>query len=288
MKKTLLSIMACTSCYTFAFLGGGTGGVVTDPKSYTYYTAQIDHAIEQVKIAEQQIKKATETYEMVTSIDDNITGNLQRAQRYAKKIKDLKENFDVGDVRKSLIYAKRAITSVGEIPEYQEDIEKNINDTFGVETEKRNDWVSVEAERKASKQKALKQAVIDAETAKGKIDLQLESLEELTTATNTTDSLKDASDTTNTILIEMLEAQHEIIKLLASISQNIALADYEGDESLSGDNFKKHSGRSMTDKSDWQVESPTKNKKTSDCDPFTNSGCDFIDGEDNPFENAWN
>lgn len=278
MKKInyiLLFITTFTSFYTFAFLGGGTGGVVTDPKSYTYYTAQIDHAIEQIEYAERQLKEVTKSYEMLTSIDDNITGNLQRAQSYAKKIEDLKElqNLSLGDIKRSLIYTTKALDEVAEIPQYQNDIADGIDDVFGEEQQGRNDWVSVEAEKKRSKQKAYKQAIVDSEVAQGKVKLQLEQMEELALATNTAETMKDSTDVANTILLQMLDRQQEMIKILSNISKNIAIAYYDGK-----DIEKKSSvidGKDLLNPSDWETKSNGRKVKTmsemiENCNPLIN------------------
>lgn len=229
MKLNKLSSMLVwvVSVNVFAF-----GGVVTDPGSYSYYATQIDQAIQQVKLAEDQVKQATKTYDKIVNVDKSITGNLMRAQKQLEKIKSL-QDVSLKDTRKSLQYAKNALDEVAGIPEYKSDISKEIDKTFGDEA-KTNDWVNVEAQKRASKQKALKQAVIDAELAQGKVQLQTKQLEELAEATNQTDDLKDATDVTNTALIQMLEGQQEMITLLANISKNLALSDYNGDEESNG------------------------------------------------------
>ncbi|WP_010320076.1 hypothetical protein, partial [Vibrio ordalii] len=70
---TALTLLTFTShCFGF-------GGVVTDPGSYSYYATQIDQAIQQVKLAEDQVKQATKTYDKIVNVDKSITGNLMRA-----------------------------------------------------------------------------------------------------------------------------------------------------------------------------------------------------------------
>lgn len=220
MKKLLFAIALAPSL-AFSF-----GGVVTDPGSYSYYATQIEQAIEQLKVAEDQLKTATDTYESVTSIDERLSGNLQRAQRSLESISDLKES-SIKDTRKSIQYAKKALDDLASVSDYKEEVEGQIDDVFKDDTK---GWVSVEAQKKASRQKAYKQAVIDAEVAQGKADLQLEHLEELASSANSSDTMKDAQDVTNAILLKMLENQSELIKLMGNISKNIALAKYDGSE----------------------------------------------------------
>lgn len=265
----------------------GFGGVVTDPGSYTYYGTQIEKAVKQIETLEKQYKQATQTYTKITSIDDNITGNIQRALNQLKKIKAM-QDISLANGKKSLLFTKKALNEITDIPSVGEDISDNIDKTFGLEQQKRNDWISVEAEKKATKQKALKQAVIDAEVAQGKVDLQLKQIEDLASMTNSSDSIKDATDINNTILLQMAEQQQEMILLLSNISKNIALANYDGkDESNPelGYSNGKRNGKSMTDKSDWSVKSKNKPKSMTSCDPFAET-CKY--SSDNPFKDAFN
>lgn len=258
------------------------GGVVTDPGSYSYYATQIEQAIEQVELAEDQVKQATKTYDKIVNVDKSITGNLQRADRSLKRISDL-QNVSITDVRKSMQYAKKALDEVTDIPQYHTEIEGEIDKTFGEENQSRGDWVNVEAEKRANKQKALKRAIVDSEVAQGKIKLQDEQLEDLALATNETDSLKDATDVTNAALLQMIEGQNEIINLLANISKNLALAEYNGDENLSTETHIIN-GKDIRNKADWEVKNRNKVKSLSDCDSLNNQNCY---GNDNPFSNAW-
>ncbi|EOW9462497.1 hypothetical protein ACOCGI_003676 [Vibrio cholerae] len=269
MKLNKLSSMLVwvVSVNVFAF-----GGVVTDPGSYSYYATQIEQAIKQVKLAEDQVKQATKTYDKIVNVDKSITGNLMRAKNELARIKSL-QDMSLSDVRKSMQYAKKALDEVADIPEYKDDISKEIDKTFGEEA-KNNDWVNVEAQKRASKQKALKQAVIDAELAQGKIDLQRKQLEELAEATNQTDDLKDATDVTNTALIQMLEGQQEMITLLANISKNLALSDYNGGEESNGYIIN---GKDLRNPEEFGIKGKRKAKSASEilkeCPLFT--GCTY-------------
>ncbi|MUK91895.1 hypothetical protein GNP80_05525 [Aliivibrio fischeri] len=260
-----LAISFLFSSYAFSF-----GGVVTDPGSYTYYATQIETALKQLKQAEQQLKTAQDTYDSVTSIDKRLTGNLQRAQRSLSNFTDLKE-VSIKDTRKSLQYAKKALDEVANISDYKADIEKQIDDVFG-ESE-RNDWVNIEAEKKASKQKALKQAIIDAETAQGKTELQLEHLTEFASAANSADTSKDAQDVTNALLLKMVENQGELITIMANISKNLALSEYDGEQKASGANIVN--GKDLLKAEQWKSPKSKTTKSLSEmmdgCNPF--EGC---------------
>lgn len=266
-KLRQFTVTLLTAVSTAAF---GFGGVVTDPVSYTYYVQQLEQAMNQIKVAEEQVKKATDTYEEITSVDDRLAGNLSRAQNYVKKIQDL-QDVSLKDARKSLLYTKKALEEIGEIPEYQDEISKEIDTVFGEENQGKNVWVSVEAQKRAQKQAAFKQAIIDSEVAHGKVELQLEELEALAVATNSTDSAKDATDVTNTILLAILDGQQEVVKQLANISRNLSLAEYDGAESKAED-VHIINGKDITNPDDWKSSSKDKVKTSSECNPFE-GGC---------------
>lgn len=264
INKKLSTAILLTSLSFNCF---GFGGVVTDPGSYSYYATQIEKAMEQLKVAEEQVKQATQTYNKVTNIDKNITGNLMRAQRNLERIRDMQVT-SVKDIRKSLQYAKKALGEVSSLPAYVEEVETNIDKTFGVDPQSQNDWVNVKAQQRANKQKAYRQAIVDAEIAQGKIDIQNEQLEELALATNTSDSLKDATDITNAALLQVIENQQEMITLLANVSKNLSLAQYDGGEHAN-EAPNIINGKDITDANQW------KNKKNlsssvskKDCNPF--------------------
>lgn len=275
VRKLAISAIAFSG---FCF---GFGGVVTDPVSYTYYVQQLEQAMNQIKLAEDQIKTATDTYDEITSVDERLTGNLARAQKNLKKIKDM-QDLSLKDMRKSLMYAKNALEEVGEIPEYQESVSEEIDSIFGEENQSKNVWVSVEAQKRAQKQAAFKQAIIDSEVAHGKVNLQLEELEQLASATNESDTLKDSTDVTNTILLSILDGQQEVVKQLANISRNLSLAEYDGAESKKPEAVHIVDGKDLTNPNDWKVKSK-KPKTLAECGVFE-SNC----YQDSIFKDAWN
>ena len=215
---------------TFTHSIGGLGDVVTDPTSYAYYANQLKQGVEMLEFAEKKIQTAVDTYNKVTSLEENITGNFKRATKSLKKIKEL-QNLSSRDLKKSLKFAKKAIEEIEDIPEYKEDIGNNIDDVFGNEEKKApktGGWVSVSQKRKQARQQSYKQALVDSELTAAKIEMQLEKMEELASATNETTSLKDSTDVTNTILLEMLENQREMIKHMSNTSRNLSMAYYNG------------------------------------------------------------
>lgn len=290
MQKRFYSILllAALSISTEVF---SFGSVVSDPGSYSYYGTQIEKAVRQIEVAQQQYKQAIETYNETVNIGNQLTGNLQRAKRQYEKLKEMQEQA-VASGKRTLQFTKEKLETLGDLPKLYLQIDASIEDSFGEEQQDRNDWVSVEQEKRAKKQKAYKQAVIDSEVAKSKVNLQMKDLEDLTLATNTSSSLKDALDVNNSVLLQMVENQQELIMLLSTISKNIAMASYDGGDVKTQKGFKdgKRNGKSMTDKKDWGVKKRKSSRGSdsmADCNAFRSTGgCNF--GTENPFDGAWN
>lgn len=249
MKKLkLLVLLYGVSFYSFSF-----GSVVTDPVSYSYYATQVETAINELKNGEIQLETiqksldmAKDTYNSVSSIDSNLSGNLKRAN---KTISNL-QKMDIKEFEETLQFAKKSLDEVENIGNYKSGVETEIDNVF-VESD-RKDWVNVELEKKAAKQKAFKTAIIDAELAQGKATLQVKHLEELALATDSANTSKDAQDVTNSLLLTMIDNQRELITLMASVSKNIALSEYNGEEDAPAD-AKVNNGRDITNKDDYKT-----------------------------------
>jgi len=248
IKSKLFIAIFLFSNYAFSF-----GGVVTDPLSYSYFATQIEQAISQLKTMEKSyetelsaLSTAEDTYDTTMSIEGKLTGNYNRAAAALKSIEDM----DYTGFRRSLQYAKKSLDDIENLVGYKDAIEVELDDMFAPTD--RKDWVNVELERKASKQRSFKRAVIDAEAAQGKVELQMDALEELAKASNSTDSMKDAQDVTNALLLKMIENQSELITLMASISKNIALSEYDGKDEEPKDARYQH-GKDITNPDDFKV-----------------------------------
>lgn len=227
--KIITSILCVYSGFAVGF--GGLGDVVSDPTSYTYYAEQLEQGIDMLEIQEKKLQKLVDSYNKLQNLENNVSGNIQRAKSTLNRIKALKEMTGTKDLRNALKYAKKALDEISDIPEHVTVIGDNVDEVFGNEEKKaskKGGWVSVSQKRKQARQQAYKQALVDSELTASKINLQLEKVEELATATNTATSLKDSTDVTNTILLEMLENQREMIKHLSNTSRNLSMAYYNG------------------------------------------------------------
>lgn len=230
MKTKIITSILCV--YSgFAVGIGGLGDVVSDPTSYTYYAEQLEQGIDMLEVQEKKLQKLIDSYNKLQNIENNVSGNIQRAKSTLNRIKALKEMTGTKDLRDALKYAKKALDDISDIPEHVTVIGDNVDEVFGNEEKKApkiGGWVTVSQKKKQARQQAYKQALVDSELAASKINLQLEKVEELATATNTATSLKDSTDITNTILLEMLENQREMIKHLSNTSRNLSMAYYNG------------------------------------------------------------
>lgn len=266
MKTKIITSILCV--YSgFAVGIGGLGDVVSDPTSYTYYAEQLEQGIDMLEVQERKLQKLVDSYNKLQNIENNVSGNIQRAKSTLNRIKALKEMTGTKDLRDALKYAKRAIEEIEEIPEHATVIGDNVDEVFGneeKESKKSGQWISASklSEKKRHRQLAYKQAIVESEISKAKIKLQLEKAEELATATNTATSLKDSTDVTNTILLEMLENQREMIKHLSNTSRSLSMAYYDGQKKTV----------TMPD-IDLLKPKPNKTTKKAWCSPFFDKNC---------------
>jgi len=254
------------------------GSVVTDIGAYSYYAEQIEAATSQLKKMEEQIKLATDTYNQISSIDDNLKGNYNRAVNAAKKLKDLRDIEDLSEfskIRRSIQYADGTLSDLLDSEEYAGTIDKNIDSLFG---EGSSEWTQLSA-IKSKKQQGYKNTIINAELAQAQARLQLETLDEYSAMVNSTTTSKDAQDATNTLMLEMLENQRQMILLMGEVSKNLAVAAYDG--VTPGSEPTSYTGNKITDSNYWGMEkkgvqtmSDCKNSSSKDC----NSGL---------FDDAW-
>ena len=63
---------------------------------------------------------------------------------------------------------------------------------------------------------------------------------------NSTTNSKDAQDATNTLMLEMLENQRQMILLMGEVSKNLAVAAYDGSENKKF-NPTNSKGKKITD-----------------------------------------
>lgn len=255
------------------------GSVVTDMGAYSYYAEQIEAATSQLKKMEEQIKLATDTYNQISNIDDNLKGNYNRAVNAAKRLKDLRDIEDLSEfskIRRSIQYADGTLSDLLDSEEYAGTIDKNIDSLFG---EGSSEWTQLSA-IKSKKQEGYKNTIINAELAQAQARLQLETLDEYSAMVNSTTNSKDAQDATNTLMLEMLENQRQMILLMSEVSKNLAVAAYDGITPGSNEPTS-YTGNKITDSNYWGMEKKgvqtmddCKNNSSKDC----NSGL---------FDDAW-
>lgn len=230
------------------------GGVVTDPGSYSYYALQIETAMkdldatyEQVKVGTDQLAVVTDTYDELQKVEGNLTGQYNRATKALNRFKDME---DLSDFQKATQFANRTLKSLVDHESYVGDIEDNLEELFGNDL-KDSGWINLSADKKAAKQASYKNAIISAELAKGKSNLQLERIKDYAGVVNSTANIKDSQDVSNTLLLEMLNNQRELIDLVASVSKNLALSQYDGGENKKiNDTSKKE--KDITDKTAFE------------------------------------
>lgn len=264
--RTLITLSIVFSAQSLAM------GVVTDPASYSYYVNQIKEAQraytqttenfrKEFELATKDLKTAIETKDNIFQMKNSLEGNYRQAQRNLDNFSRLKERMNDDP----LAFSEKVIKDRGHIKEFEIDVAGSVdsffkNDFFIDESgKKRTDWVSLGQHKKAVKQKAFKKAIVDAETARAKIAIQLDDLEALTNSALSSKTAKESMDVSNAIFLKMLENDQEIIRLLASISHSIALDKYTGTPKDSMKELNKRKNKNNNTPSDKELYDATFN-----------------------------
>lgn len=224
-------------------------GVVTDLKSYTYYTEQIKKQAEtiqkQAEMIENQksmLKKADQTIKLAESTKKNLENAYNKAARQTKNILyDIKRAQD-----QPLEFAIELEDTINDMnsKSLQESISKNIDEAYKFESTspwQKNRIVEEEA------QKSIKRLMVLSEESRALNQYNLDELEGLIKDANSAETQKEATDVTNAILTEMLKNQVRIIDLLAAYQMTFAKLHYTNDT-------EAESNRKDYSKSDFEQE----------------------------------
>lgn len=232
-KIILLSSVLITSQAHAIF---GAGDIVSDLQAYTYSVTQIEEAQKAYKQATTQLEQIQKTKDMTFGIKNSLTDSYKRALTSLKRLESMKERImTIQDP--SLFFDKNLtrdeLNSIKDFKKFKKNVSENIDDVFdpdfkNTKNNKISDWFSQGVKQQQLKQVAYKQALITSEMARAEISTQIEDVEALAKASNSTKGLKDSSDVGNAILLKMLENQQKTIELLASINSVLAMNQYKG------------------------------------------------------------
>lgn len=245
IKKTATTILLMSM--TFNSIGAGM--VVSDPTAYAYFANQIKEAqkmysenVDQFqksyKNASDKLKTAIETQEHVNKVRSNIEGNLKHV---VGLIEDIEKMGDMIEADKAMM-SDMVLADIKDIKGYRENVKNNLEELFDIESyrgtnnetnwqgddKSESDWITVASEQNIMRQEAVKATIIASSEAKAKMTKEIKDLKELSELANNSLTIKDTTDVANTLFVKMIQNQQETIKLLANISNSIAMMNYTG------------------------------------------------------------
>jgi conjugal transfer/entry exclusion protein len=237
MKKVIYFCLSMFATSNVAAIGG-VGDVVTDPTSYPYYAEQIKIAQEAYANAKEHLQTALEAKDIADKTRSNLEGTYRRAQQALSDFKSMREQLendparfavkmiedrrDLSDVKNDT--ARKVQSVFDPVKSSMDDINELAgNDASGNEWS--SDWISVKAAQKKVVQEELQRAIVDAEVAESLTASQLKNIEDLASKANSAVTQKDATDVTNALLLQMIDQNQQLIKLVANISRNLAMTE---------------------------------------------------------------
>lgn len=239
MKKLIILMMSLFAVEVVAF----GGGIVSDIKSYTYYTSQIKNQVDMIDQQTSMLKKAAESIKLAEQTKKSLEGAYNKAKRQAESIL-----YDIERAKKDPLNAAIDIEdslSDSDPKKVREQINKHIDDTYKYDATspwQRNDKAKAEA------QKSVKRLMVLSEESTALSAYNLKELQSLIEASNASETQKEATDVTNAILTEMLKNQNRIIDMMAAFQTTFAKLHYDAEtednaaESSKSDTFKSELG----------------------------------------------
>ncbi|EOX3329390.1 hypothetical protein ACPFTR_003235 [Vibrio cholerae] len=214
---TALSLIVSVQASAFS-------GVVTDLKSYSYYTEQIKNQVEMIEKQESMLKKADESIKLAETTKRSLEGAYRKAKRQSDNL-----IYDIERARDNpLQTAIKIEDKLNEMKpaEVRSQISDQIDDIYSYDSTspwQRNDKAHAEAQR------SVKRLMVLSEEASLLSSANLSEASRLMEAANSAETQKEATDVTNAILTEMLKNQNRIIDLMSAFQTTFAKIHYSGE-----------------------------------------------------------
>lgn len=217
------------------------GMPVTDPMSYTYYVQQLKKMGEQVNQAADQVNKLGEINQQIQSMEGQLKGTYNRAVGVLDDLKKAKEQVegvpgtiaqtgrDFADEAKELKEGKGAGKSV--YKDARAALDALFKDPRKKDGKEGKDAAKDKAERDRqyqARQAALRDSIVTADGLLQQMPEAFANIEKLAKQIDTTQNVKDATDLTNRILIEMLKTLTQMLAVDSRLTQAQGLLNYKG------------------------------------------------------------
>lgn len=250
MRKLLVAVFFGT--FSFNALGfGGMGDIVSDPKSYTYYAEQIKTAKEALQSAKDQLQTALEAKDIAQATQKNLEGTYRRAQRAVSNFKTMKERLENDPMR----FAESMIRDRRDVDKMMSDTANKVSRVYSPAQRSMDDinafaglddngkkwsstWQGVKSAQRKIARDELQKAVAGAEIVDALALDQIENIQDLSIKANSAMTQKDATDVTNALLLQMVEQNSQMVKLLSTISRNFALTELASSNNKTEDMYQ--------------------------------------------------
>ena len=220
-------IILIVSFLAFGFNSFGMG-VVTDPGSYAYYAEQVTALGKQLEKATTMISKAEENIESVnkvktevSGVGDQLKGSYDRANGLVGQIKGVRDKLE-----------NSPTTIQGQYDKWKDlgfvDPQKSLEEFFKDPRADNADVYQALDRKHEVQQTALKNSIINAENLLQAAPDRLKKIEDLAAMIDQTKNVKDATDLTNRLLVEMLLAVEDLKMLVAYLGEAQGLLNYSG------------------------------------------------------------
>jgi hypothetical protein len=219
MKNTIKKITT-TSIATIALLYSlnASSFAVTDPGSYMYYMQQLKAAAKEIQQTKAAVNEAKTLNKSFNSYTDDLRKKFDLASALKKTLgADIKnyEKYASGLSKKSkfnLDYSKHSDDLEGVI-------NANIEGIFVDPNDERFKSSEIQKLRTFEQQRLRKKGLIETEKSLVGVGARLDRIKDLTDKANNTKSIKMSQDLTNTILLELLATNNEMLKIFSTLGQ---------------------------------------------------------------------
>lgn len=210
------------------------GMPVTDPMSYTYYVQQLKTMGEQVNKAADQVNKLGEINKQVQSMEGQLKGHYNRAVGVLDDLKKAKQTVEnvpgtVAGAGQEFAQSAEELTK-GKKDGYT-DARKALDALFKDPRKGGNGHQpdKTDGDRQyQAREAALRDAIVTADGLLQQMPDAFGTIKRLAQAIDATQNVKDATDLTNRILVEILKTVTQLLVVEARLTQASGMVHYNG------------------------------------------------------------
>jgi len=199
---------------------------VSDPTSYTYYAEQLKKLQTQMEQLQKQYDEAVKSNQWLTQIQDDLSGSYNRGMALYNKLKSIQRQLEAIPNRYER-YKKRWEGLLTDIEDFQ-DVKAVIDNVIKDPRHPDYDlWKDMDR-RYQMRQRALKDTIDRSEDLLAGLPNDFEELAKLAKQIDETKNQKDATDLTNSILVQILTVLQKQLELSTYLAQSQSILNFTG------------------------------------------------------------